>query len=59
MPEVNTSSSVYITALFHNYITSMQVFAYLEREDFRHQKLTLEPSLKPLQNQTGLTESTL
>ena len=37
----------------------MQVFVYLEMEDFRHQKLTLEPSLKPLQNQTGLTESTL
>ena len=39
-----TSSSVYITAWFHSHITSMQVFVYLERDDFRHQKLTLEPS---------------
>ena len=26
----------------------MQVFVYLEREDCRHQKLTLEPSIKPV-----------
>jgi len=46
MPQVNivTSSSAYITALLYTHFTSMQVFKYQEREEFRRHKLTLGPS---------------
>ena len=46
MSQVNivTSSSAYITALLYTHFTSMQVFMYQKREEFRHHKLILGPS---------------